>query len=105
MWWENQDLELQEWEDCIKPNKKIILDTVMLVPNKNQQRYKEHVISFIYLDFGEGVTIMYCIENMKLYVSDIEKSYKYTIIYHLRNSCASDLLFHILQCWRGCAFD
>ena len=44
MWWVNQYLELQEWEDCIKPNKKIILDIVMLVPNKNQQGCKEHVI-------------------------------------------------------------
>ena len=44
VWWGNQDLEQQEWEDCIKSNKKIILDIIMLVPNKNQQGYKEHVI-------------------------------------------------------------
>ena len=30
----------------------------MLVPNKNSQGYKEHVISFIAFAFGEGVTII-----------------------------------------------
>ena len=32
IWWENQDLELQECEDCIKKNKAIILAIIMLVP-------------------------------------------------------------------------
>ena len=57
----------------------------MLVPNKNPQGYKEHIISFITFSFGEGVTIIDCIANMKLYVSDIGESYKDTIIGNLRN--------------------
>ena len=51
MWWENQKLELQEWEDFIKSNKTRILAIIMLVPNNNPQEYKEHVISFIVFDF------------------------------------------------------
>ena len=43
----------------------------MLLPNNNPQRYKEHVILFIEFLFGEGVTIIDWIENMKLYVSEI----------------------------------
>ena len=35
MWWENQGLELQEWEDCIKLKKTIIQDIIMFVPCKN----------------------------------------------------------------------
>ena len=48
MWWGDQYLKLQEWEDFIKENKQIILATNMLVTNNNQQGYKEHVILFIY---------------------------------------------------------
>ena len=44
----------------------------MLVPNKNLQGYKEHVISIIIFDFGEGVTIIDWTAKMKRYVSDIE---------------------------------
>ena len=44
MWWVNQDLELKEWEDCIKPDKTIILAIIMLVPNNNPQVYKQDVI-------------------------------------------------------------
>ena len=40
---------------------------------------------------------------MKLYVFAIEESYKDTIIGHLVNSGTSDLLLHILHCWRACA--
>ena len=40
---------------------------------------------------------------MKLYVSDIEESYKDTIIGHMGNSGTEDSLLHILQCWRECA--
>ena len=40
---------------------------------------------------------------MKLYVSDIEQSYKDTIIDHLVNSGKSDLLLHIVYCWRAYA--
>ena len=44
MWWGNQELELQEWEDFIKYNKTRILAIIMLVPNNNPQGYKENVI-------------------------------------------------------------
>ena len=43
----------------------------MLVKNKKPQVYNEHIISFIVFSFGEGVTIIDWIENMKLYVSEI----------------------------------
>ena len=42
---------------------------------------------------------------MKVYVSDIEESYKETIIGHLVDSWGADLLLHIVQCWRSCAVD
>ena len=42
---------------------------------------------------------------MTLYVSDIEVSYKDTIIGHLVNSGTSDLLLHVVQCWRAYAAD
>ena len=35
---------------------------------------------------------------MNLYVSDIEESYKETIINHMLGSGAADLLLHIVQC-------
>ena len=73
MWWVNQDLELQEWEDFIKSNKIKILAIIMLVPKKIPQGYKEHVISCIAFYFGYIVTIIDWIENMKLYVYDIEE--------------------------------
>ena len=44
----------------------------MLVPNKNPQGYKEHVIFFIVFAFGEVVTIIEWLASMKLYVSYIE---------------------------------
>ena len=37
MWWVNQYLELQEWQDYIKSNKTRILAIIMLVSNKNPQ--------------------------------------------------------------------
>ena len=40
IWWGNQELELQEWKDCIKSNKTIILAISMLVTNKNTQGKK-----------------------------------------------------------------
>ena len=67
----NKYLELQDWEDLIKSHKTIILAVIMLVPNKNPQRYKERVILFISFTFGEGVTIIDLIEKMELYVSDV----------------------------------
>ena len=69
----------------------------MLVPNNNPQGYKEHVISNIDVAFGEGVTIIDSIENMKLYMSDIEESYKDTIIGLIGNLGKADLLLHIVQ--------
>ena len=58
MRWGNQYLKLQEWKDCIKSDKTIILAIIMLVTNNNTQGYKEHVISFISFAFGESVTII-----------------------------------------------
>ena len=43
----------------------------MLAPNNNPPGYKEHVIYFIVFDFGEGFTIIYWIENINIYVSNI----------------------------------
>ena len=40
---------------------------------------------------------------MKLYVSDIEESYKGTIVGHLVNSVTEYLLLQIVKCWRACA--
>ena len=40
MWWRNQDLELQEWDDFTNSNKTRILAIVMQVPNKNKKRIK-----------------------------------------------------------------
>ena len=83
MWWSNKELELKEWEDCINSKKSTILAIIMLVSNKNLPVYKEHYIYFIDFAFGEGVTIIYSLENMKIYVSDIVESYKDTIIGYL----------------------
>ena len=74
----------------------------MLIQNQNPQGYKENLIYFIDLYFGEGVTIIYRIENMKLYTSNIEESYKDTIIGHMGNSDTADLLLYIVQYWRQC---
>ena len=43
--------------------------------------------------------------NIKLYVSDIQESYKDTIIGNLVNSGTEDLLLHILQFRCACAGD
>ena len=67
-------------------------------PKNKPKGYKEHIIFFIVFAFGEGVTIIDGIESMKLYVSDIEESYKYTIIGHLGNLATEYLLLHIVQC-------
>ena len=42
---------------------------------------------------------------MNIYVSDIVKLYRDTIICHLVNSGTSYLLFCIVQCWHVCEFD
>ena len=42
---------------------------------------------------------------MKLYVSDIEESYKHAIIGNMVNSGTSYLLLHIIQRCRACAFN
>ena len=88
-------MELQEWEDLINSNKTRVLAVIRLVSNKNLQVYKEHVILYILFAFGEGVTNIYWLANMKLYVSNIEKPYKDTKINHLVNSGIAYLL-HIL---------
>ena len=38
-------------------------------------------------------------------MSDIEESYKNTIVGHLVNSGTEDLLLHIVQCWREFSFN
>ena len=76
----------------------------MLVPNKNPTGYKENFISCIVFAFGEGVTIIDCLSNTKLYLSNIVESYKDSIIGHFGNSGTADLLLHIVQCWSAYAF-
>ena len=58
----------------------------MLVSNKNTQGYKKHVILFIVFSFGEGVTTNDWLATMKIYASNIEESYKDTIIGNMGNS-------------------
>ena len=89
----------------MKSNKTRTLAIIVVVPNKNPKGYKERIISFIVFAFGEGVTIFYWQANMNLYVSDIEESYKDTIISHLVNSGTVDLLLQIVQCRYACAVD
>ena len=79
-----------------------MLDIVMLLPNNKKQGNKEHVISFIAFAFIEVVTVIDWIKSMKLYLCDIEESYKDTIIVHLGNAGTADLLLGILQCWCTC---
>ena len=57
----------------------------------------------IAFDFGEGFTILDCVENMKLYVYNIEESYEYTIIVNLVNSGTTNLILHIVQCLHACS--
>ena len=75
----------------------------MLVPNKNPKGYKERVISSISFSFGEGVIIIDWVSNVKLYLSNIEESYKDTIIGNMGNSGTAYLLIHIVQCWIECS--
>ena len=42
---------------------------------------------------------------MNIYVSEIEVSYKDTILGHLGNSGTSYLLLYIVKCWCACAVD
>ena len=42
---------------------------------------------------------------MTIYVYGIGESYKYTIISHMGNLGTVDLLLHMVQCWRACAFN
>ena len=93
MWWGKQELELQDWEGCIKSNKNRILSIVMLVTNNNTPGYKEHVIYFIAFAFGKGVTIIDLIANIKLYVSDNEESYNDTIIGNMGNAGISNFYY------------
>ena len=61
MWLGNQDLQIQEREDCIKSKKARILAIIMFVPKNNPPGYKEHVIYFITFSFVEGVTIAFIV--------------------------------------------
>ena len=63
----------------------------MLVPNNNPKGYKQDGIFLLPFTFGSCVTIIDCIENIKIYVSDIEESYKDKIIGHLIYSGTEDL--------------
>ena len=72
----------------------------MLVPNKKPQGYKENTILFIAFAFGEVVTIINRLANIKLYVSNFDESDKDTIIGNLWNSGTAGLLLHLVQCWR-----
>ena len=74
-------MELQEWEDYIKSKNTIILDIIIYLPFNNTPGNKESIIYFIRFAFGEGVTIIDCLANMKLFVSEIVESYKETIIW------------------------
>ena len=87
----------------MKSNNTIILAIILLVPNKKPQWYKDQSIFSISFSFGKGVTIIGWLENMKLYVSYIEESYKDIVIGHLGNSGTSGLLLRIVQSWRTCA--
>ena len=52
-------------------NKTRILDIIVLVPTNNPQGLNKNVTLFIYFSFGGVVTIVDCIANTKLYVSNI----------------------------------
>ena len=69
-------MELQEWYGCTKSKKTSISAIIMLVTCKNTPEYKEYVINFTKFYFGEGVTIIDWLANMKPYVSEIVKSYE-----------------------------
>ena len=70
----------------------------MLVPNKNTIGYKKHVVYFFVFGFLEGVTIIDCLLNMNIYVSNIVESYKGTTVGKLRNSGTLYVLPNIVQC-------
>ena len=56
----------------------------------------------IEFSFGEGVKIVDWLINIKIYVSEIVKLYKDTIIISLNNCGNKDLFIHIVQCWSAC---
>ena len=70
----------------------------MLVQNKNPIRYKKHVIYFFVFVFLEGVTIIYCLLNMNIYVYNIVESYTGTIVGQLGNAGTLYFLLNIVQC-------
>ena len=72
MYRDNQKLEQRDWEYCIKQNKTRIQAIIMLVQNNNPQGYKEHYILFIAFTFGEDVTVIDWLVNMKLHVFHID---------------------------------
>ena len=74
----------------------------MLIPNQNPQGDKEPAIYFIAFAFVEFVNIIYWLAKMNIYVSNIDKSYKDTIIGNIVNSGTEYLLLHIVQYCRAC---
>ena len=66
----------------------------------NPPGYIEHVVYYITFSFGEVVKITDCLENMKIYVSDIVVSYKDKTILHLGNSGSIFVTSHgtVLAC-------
>ena len=60
---------------------------------------------FISFSFVEGFTIIDWLSTMKLYVFDILKSYKDTVIGNIGNSGTTYLLLHIVQFFHECAVD
>ena len=69
----------------------------MLVPNKNTMELKTYHFFFAF-GFLEGVTIIYCLLNMMIYVPNIVESYKGTTVGKLRNSGTLYVLPNIVQC-------
>ena len=77
----------------------------MFVLCNNPLGYKEHIISFIVIAFGDCLTIVDWMVNMNTHLSDIMKSYEDTIIGYFVNASSAELLIHIVQCWHDCYFD
>ena len=75
----------------------------MLVANKNPQGYKECVMYVTVFYFGYGDSIIDWLANIKLYVANIEESYKDTIIGHLVISYIAYLLLYIVQYFPKCS--
>ena len=53
---------------------------------------------FLVFGFSEGVTIIYCLLNMNIYVYNIVESYTGTIVGQLGNAGTLYFLLNIVQC-------